>query len=420
MTWGIVEYDGKWKPPARNTMSRTALNVIICVCVLCLADKNEGKLLLTDEDKNMLERWKNMQSNTPAPKKPATDTTAKPPTKGNPPQDDPAVSLPEVQNLDIQDKSSMVNTQGRLKMADPQTRVQGPQIAAQNEVLGTQLNLAPQEQLQAEPALQTRGQAQGFAGNGNETETANALPELSQNVPDSYGEFLQADCSLAQGSTLPSMALQDCGLPGPGYFTSAVTTSTADTATVAKWLQEDALQQKENFYGSKPEPVLPEIGPDYHIPTLTGPWPNLAPLAEPVMRLPTYDEAMQARRVPGAGGVTLLGTEDYSLLDNLNFPSVGAEAGSSTSQNPDASHPNAAQQQQQQQGEETSPALLDSITKLLMKSHMEDLTLAQTPKGTGGGYGVGLDLDSVIRDSASNLAPPQDGQVWNFIDWCTD
>ena len=44
---------------------------------------------------------------------------------------------------------------------------------------------------------------------------------------------------------------------------------------------------------------------------------------------------------------------------------------------------------------------LIALAKQLSKSNMEDLcpTLALTPKGTGGGYGVGLDVDSLMVTS---------------------
>ena len=42
---------------------------------------------------------------------------------------------------------------------------------------------------------------------------------------------------------------------------------------------------------------------------------------------------------------------------------------------------------------------VNTLTKMLQKSHVDDLTLTQTPKGTGGGYGVGLDLDSLLLET---------------------
>lgn len=33
------------------------------------------------------------------------------------------------------------------------------------------------------------------------------------------------------------------------------------------------------------------------------------------------------------------------------------------------------------------------------RSRVEDLTLAQTPKGTGAGYGLGVDIDAILRES---------------------
>jgi len=36
------------------------------------------------------------------------------------------------------------------------------------------------------------------------------------------------------------------------------------------------------------------------------------------------------------------------------------------------------------------------ITSRLMKSHVEDLTLRHTPRGSGAGYGVGCDYDNNV------------------------
>ena len=42
---------------------------------------------------------------------------------------------------------------------------------------------------------------------------------------------------------------------------------------------------------------------------------------------------------------------------------------------------------------------VSTLTRLFHKSHVDDLTLAATPKGTGEGYGVGLDLSSLLGES---------------------
>ncbi len=47
------------------------------------------------------------------------------------------------------------------------------------------------------------------------------------------------------------------------------------------------------------------------------------------------------------------------------------------------------------------PNWLDKLTIKIKRSHMEDLTLAQTPKGTGAGYGLGVDIDAILREAAA-------------------
>ena len=50
------------------------------------------------------------------------------------------------------------------------------------------------------------------------------------------------------------------------------------------------------------------------------------------------------------------------------------------------------------------PNWLCTLSKQMKKSHMDELTLAHTPKGSGAGYGVGLDIYSILKDSQ-----PMDG-----------
>ena len=50
--------------------------------------------------------------------------------------------------------------------------------------------------------------------------------------------------------------------------------------------------------------------------------------------------------------------------------------------------------------QQTLPAnWLNMLTQKMFRSHVEDLTLAQTPKGTGAGYGLGVDIDAIIRET---------------------
>ena len=49
---------------------------------------------------------------------------------------------------------------------------------------------------------------------------------------------------------------------------------------------------------------------------------------------------------------------------------------------------------------------LSMLTQKMFRSHVEDLTLAQTPKGTGAGYGLGVDIDAILRET--EVAEPKD------------
>lgn len=57
------------------------------------------------------------------------------------------------------------------------------------------------------------------------------------------------------------------------------------------------------------------------------------------------------------------------------------------------------------------------ITSRLMKSHVEDLTLHHTPRGTGAGYGVGVDFATDLPSSGSCAG--QEGSVVSFSVYTT-
>jgi len=42
---------------------------------------------------------------------------------------------------------------------------------------------------------------------------------------------------------------------------------------------------------------------------------------------------------------------------------------------------------------------LQMLAKQMSKSHVDDLTLARTPKGTGSGYGVGIDINAIVQET---------------------
>ncbi|ELU10584.1 hypothetical protein CAPTEDRAFT_194051 [Capitella teleta] len=60
---------------------------------------------------------------------------------------------------------------------------------------------------------------------------------------------------------------------------------------------------------------------------------------------------------------------------------------------------------------------LSVITKQFKRSHVEDLTLTQTPKGTGGGYGVGFDIEFDLPPSGGNRQPSACLSASLLTDW---
>ena len=55
---------------------------------------------------------------------------------------------------------------------------------------------------------------------------------------------------------------------------------------------------------------------------------------------------------------------------------------------------------------------LNMLTQKMLKSHVGDLTLAQTPKGTGAGYGLGVDIDAILRETEAAELKDVEGQVY--------
>ena len=52
---------------------------------------------------------------------------------------------------------------------------------------------------------------------------------------------------------------------------------------------------------------------------------------------------------------------------------------------------------------------LNVLTQKMFRSHVEDLTLARTPKGTGAGYGLGVDIDAILRETETAEAKDTEG-----------
>ena len=120
---------------------------------------------------------------------------------------------------------------------------------------------------------------------------------------------------------------------------------------------------------------------------------------------PSYPEALQAKMYTSSppnsvhNNAVLKGTKDGFLpfqtyspsedsLKSVYSPEMPFEQASTSSANNPTENGN----------------MLSVITRQMMRSHMDDLTLTKTPKGTGGtGYGVGTDLESLMEEAAKDL-----------------
>ncbi len=54
----------------------------------------------------------------------------------------------------------------------------------------------------------------------------------------------------------------------------------------------------------------------------------------------------------------------------------------------------------------------------MLRSHVEDLTLAQTPRGTGAGYGLGVDIDAILRETSSEAGGTKEAERYK-LQWLT-
>ena len=194
----------------------------------------------------------------------------------------------------------------------------------------------------------------------------------------------------------------------------------------------DDLSLLSEVLNSHPEATCTTTGRDVSNSSSDSVWDSSL-TSSAVNRLPTYAEAMAYRDVLRDGSVSdaTVPSHDDTLQKRI-IPSQTEELASTSDQQLNSGDLETAAQQLHQyfemdrlqhdqdnleslpqnvslpsmvSGSETAPDWLRAITgisKQMTRSHVDDLTLAKTPKGTGGGYGVGLDLDAMLRDSMAN------------------
>ncbi len=129
---------------------------------------------------------------------------------------------------------------------------------------------------------------------------------------------------------------------------------------------------------------------------------NVAPTANPLLVPSQSDTMSQGQHVLVQNKESILPFMPHGSIEERSQDQALVAGPSNSPQHPPADSP----EQLQGMGEpaQSLPTQLphnwlSQLTKGVSRSHIEDLTLAQTPRGTGGGYGVGLDLDAIVRET---------------------
>lgn len=111
-------------------------------------------------------------------------------------------------------------------------------------------------------------------------------------------------------------------------------------------------------------------------------WPNADNPSVIQLRLPSYTEALQAKT--NQSEICLEKSNPAVPLTTVSLPPVVGVKPVLSNEHWPSSELNGANKDESD---------MRIITKQLRQSNVEDLTLTNTPKGTGGGYGVACDLD---------------------------
>lgn len=341
--------------------------------------------MLSEEDRKLLEKWKTMQTKT---------TPAQPPTM--------------VGALDESSNDSDTH----------QSAVPVHSVPAQGHTQNTNI-LAQQKQ---PLAVQGQGQQTTFMGAGSELSQVvpGSQPNVFSNVPFNTNPLITQPLTQPQPYTGSDEVFPDSDI-------SELIRDIAETQPATQSLDIDDTMPFMSYGVPNQVPV-----PMNNTQSMPGNMTRLPPTyREALQSLPTQDTSISNTDLPDLidnlpqANVSALTQKDMTFSNMAGIeaePRIGAHttSGSVSDDSPPlpaapASSPQVAGQSvltsttsdlnlpppQTPSSQQQLPAnWLSVVTQRMSRSHIEDLTLAQTPKGTGAGYGLGVDIDAILRETA--------------------
>ena len=444
--------------------------------------KKEEGLLLSEEDRKLLEKWKTMQNQPKSHARSGSDgaevkllTHARSASSGSnvinlsdSPSPKPPLShpLPTVHQLQ---HGHQVPPRHQLQQV--QQTHQGQQAhQAQGHQVQQGYPVQP-NQTQQDPAILVPDVKVKVEQTSESIRT-----QFSSNVPPvvqpSNGSISGNNTSSATTTTKPVVPLPHVAFNVPNAnnvanFQAATTTVNPNGVPFMSYgMSPDAglMSRMENHQGphvtTRPPPGFKQL-PAAVVPPPAVAGPGAIGQPNPITTatvLPSYDEALQAKMssiakppmVPSFSTNTTqhqqrqLPQTGIAEAKNLNYGNVTSENISETVKNSSA-HRNTIPFSEESQDSPPVPKApasspqvgstsiiaglpagvvppvtpssqqqlpanwLNMLTQKMLRSHVEDLTLAQTPKGTGAGYGLGVDIDAILRETEAAELKDVDG-----------
>ena len=433
---------------------------------LCTVKKEEG-LLLSEEDRKLLEKWKTMQTQPKTHARSGSDgSDTKPFTHartasdgsigrdpGNVPS--PPTVIPTAQRLQQQQPGPNQQGTGFL-VSDVKVKVKP--VSTNSPTITQFTNVTP-------PLLQQTSSNSTIQGIVTNTGTNSKVEHVTFNVPNANNATSYPTTGI-NPSTLPftSYVSQNPSfIPqgnaahvtqgNPVHVTQGnpVHVTQGNLALVS---QNPSLMPQGNPAHVRPPPGFAQLPPAVQQPNLTAAGTTL----------PSYDEALQAKMssmvkppmlptLASRSGVQL-GEAGIPEVKNLNFANVIGNVPDNRPRNTGI-HRNTGSYSDEAQDSPPVPKApasspqvttniiggaaegiapppktpssqqqlpanwLNVLTQKMFRSHVEDLTLAQTPKGTGAGYGLGVDIDAILRETETSEAKDVEGYVVCYFNNCS-
>ena len=445
--------------------------------------KKEEGLLLSEEDRKLLEKWKTMQNQPKSHARSGSDgaevklsSHARSASSGSnvinltdshspkPPLSHPLPTVHQLQQNHHVPPRHQIQQVQQTHQGQQAHQAQGHQVQQSYSVQPVQTQqqdptlLVPDSKVKVEPASENiRTQfssnippvVQPSNGSIQENTTAKATTTIAKpDAPQSNIAFSVPNANNVTNFQTTTTTMNPNGLPFMSYGVSP------DAGLMSR-----AGSHQVSHVTTGPPPGFPQLPPAVVPPPAAVGTGAMIP-ANPITTataLPSYDEALQAKMssivkppmVHTFGTNTTQQQQQQRQLPqtgiteakNLNYGNVTSENISETLKNSSA-HRNTIPFSEESQDSPPVPKApasspqvgstsiiaglpagvvppvtpssqqqlpanwLNMLTQKMFRSHVEDLTLAQTPKGTGAGYGLGVDIDAILRETEA--AEPKD------------